>query len=114
MLGRLRKAGQFLLDQDAKYAQAVNNRTNPGNEALAGMTRGTALKDVYAEPLIADSAVERVLGETMTAGVMAANVASRYALPAGGLTLAGAGLAELTSQFGQQADYPEQGQLPLQ
>ena len=47
------------------------------------------------------------------AGLFATNVASRYMLPAGGITLAGKGLYDLTAAFGNGADYPEQGQLPL-
>ena len=49
----------------------------------------------------------------MDAAVMGANIASRYALPAGGVTLAGKGLYDLTAAFGNEGDYPEQGQLPL-
>ena len=49
----------------------------------------------------------------MDASQMAQNVAVRYGLPAGGLTLAGAGLYDLTASFGNGADYPEEGQLPL-
>ena len=45
--------------------------------------------------------------------VMGANIASRYALPAGGVTLAGKGLYDLTAAFGNEADYQEPGQMPL-
>ena len=44
---------------------------------------------------------------------MAANVGVRYGLPAAGVTLAGKGLYDMTAMFGNGADYPEEGQLPV-
>ncbi len=49
----------------------------------------------------------------MDAGVFSANVASRYLLPAGGVTLAGKGLYDLTTQFGGKADQPEENTLSI-
>ena len=43
----------------------------------------------------------------MKYGLLGANVASRYALPAGGVTLAGEALYDLATGFGGTADQPE-------
>ena len=121
----MRKAGQALRigakktaraasKLDTKYADAVDKGTNKGDNGMAYLTRGLPLKEVYKNPLQADSPTERVVGEAMSAGVMAANVGSRYALPAGGITLAGKGLLDMTAQFGSKADEPEDSTLPLQ
>jgi hypothetical protein len=108
----LRKAGQgvgnFLLDQDAKYAKAVS----PGrDDAFGEMTRGTSLRDAFNSTQIEkpENMLERVLDTGLVAAVPAANIASRYALPAGGVTLAGVGLANLGNSMRQAfAPTPEE------
>ena len=123
--GPIRKAGQALRigakktvraanKLDTQYANAVNKGTNPKNQPLGGITRGLPLNEVYKNPIQADSSIEYAAGQAMNAGVLTANVASRYALPAGGVTLAGKGLYDLTTQFGNKADEPEDSTLPLQ
>jgi hypothetical protein len=101
----LRKAGQgvgnFLLDQDAKYAKAVG----PGDDKAFGqITRGTSLRDAFTFPTTEtpSNALERALDVGMHVAVPAANIASRYALPVGGVTLAGAALHQLTGAFDEQ------------
>lgn len=56
---------------------------------------------------------ERDMGRAVGTGVFAANLASRYLLPAGGITLAGKGLYDLTTQFGAIADQQQPSELPL-
>lgn len=97
----LRKAGSMMLDADAAYAKAVS----PGrDDAFGEMTRGISLRDAfnpvnYGEP---ENLAERVLGTAIDVAVPAANIASRYALPVGGVTLAGAALHQLTGAFDEQ------------
>jgi len=123
--GMLRKAGQALTigakktakavgKADAAYANAVDKATNKSNNPGAYITRGLPLNEVYKNQLQADSPVERLVGEAATAGVLAAKSASRYALPAAGVTLAGKGLYDLTTKFGSKADEPEETTLPMQ
>ena len=106
----LRKAGQgmkdfnlgeFLLDQDAKYARAVS----PGRDDVFGeMTRGIPLRDAFNSTQVEkpENMLERVLDAGLVAAVPTANIASRYALPVGGVTLAGAALHQLTGAFDEQ------------
>ncbi len=106
----LRKAGQgmkdfnvgeFLLDQDAKYARAAG----PGDDKPFGqLTRGTSLRDAFS-PAVSqepEGMVENIMASALRIGVPTANIASRYALPAGGVTLAGAALHQLTGAFDEQ------------
>ena len=125
----LRKAGSAFGNFDEKYANAVFDGTG-GDNAMktffgnVGMTaRAAPIKELdrffptseyearggYGPR---DAASQRV-GQSMDAGLIAANIASRYLLPAGGITLAGKGLYDLTIGFGGGADQQEQGQLPL-
>jgi hypothetical protein len=97
----LRKAGQQIGDLDAKYAQAVDDRfglSAPGAgmaKNMVGLTSAAPIRDVFA-PGQADTAAEKAILMGMDAGVLATNVAARYALPAAGVTLAGKGLYDLT------------------
>ena len=97
----LRKAGSMMLDADAAYAKAVS----PGRDDPFGeMTRGVSLRDAFNSTQVEkpENMLERVLDAGLVAAVPAANIASRYALPVGGVTLAGAGLLELTNAFDEQ------------
>ena len=102
----LRKAGQgvgnFLLDQDAKYARAVS----PAEEGFGKMTRGTSIRQMMdpnqglsGKP---EGLAEKALAAGLVYGVPTANIAARYALPVGGVTLAGAALHQLTGAFDEQ------------
>ena len=73
------------------------------------MGRAVPLADIYKKDPTAqaDSFVEKMGLHAMDAAVMTANVASRYALPAGGVTLAGKALIDLTAAYGGAADQPE-------
>ena len=112
----VRKAGQKLLDVDEAYAGKVADLHGSVHEAPLGhMTSGTPIREFFKESanVQADTKTERVIGEAMKYGLLGANVASRYALPAGGVTLAGKALIDLTNGFGGAADQPEQATLPM-
>ena len=97
----LRKAGSMMLDADAAYAKAAG----PGdNKPFGQLTRGTSLRDAFnpvttGEP---EGVLENLFAAGLDIGVPAANIASRYALPVGGVTLAGAALHQLTGAFDEQ------------
>ena len=104
----LRKAGQQIGDLDARYAKAVDDRFGlsrsgtPG-KAVIGLTSAGPIRDIVRPAEIADTAMDKALDVGMSAGLLATNVASRYALPAAGVTLAGKGLYDLTQMMmGQQ------------
>ncbi len=104
----LRKAGAFLGDIDERYVneikkvEAFNNIGSavPYSQMNLGINQGEGWK-------------ERLGVDAMKAAVLTANTASRYALPAGGVTLAGKGLLDIAARFGSPADEPEPNQLPL-
>ena len=105
----LRKAGQVLSDIDRAYAGKIAEGIDAQRQPFRGITTTVPVEDVIdgIKNGSADSQMEAVLGAVMDAGVLGANVASRYALPAGGITLAGKALYDLTTQFGGMADQPE-------
>ena len=99
----LRKAGQSLMDFDAKYAaRAEKDMGGAHNAPLKTALGGTALKDIGE--LEADSWYEAALGYGLMGGAAATNIGYRYGLPAAGLTLAGKGLYDLTNSMSQQTD----------
>lgn len=108
----LRKAGQAIVDFDTAYAQKVQKGIDPQKDPIGEMTRGVPLKDLFA-PSQAENAKELAADIGFTTAVGVANVASRYALPAGGVTLAGKALYDLTTGFGGGADQPEPATLPM-
>ena len=118
----LRKAGKFLGDIDERYANkieagAMKNMEKGGilelTEGIRGFTSGVPLRDTWHGFSKTENRKEVMQQAAMDLSVMGANVASRYALPAGGVTLAGKGLLDLTAQFGGKADQQEDNQLPL-
>ena len=119
---QLRKAGKALQSFDTAYADMIekgvldNMKNMPGPrgvlEGFRGMTSAVPLDKIFVDQG-AENAKERALSIAMNTGVFAANVGSRYLLPAGGVTLAGKGLYDLTAQFGGVADQQEPGQLSL-
>ena len=121
-MDQLRKAGRALQSFDTAYADKIeagvmkNLESMPGPrgvlEGFRGMTSAVPLDQIYVDQG-ASNAQERAMSIAMNTGVFAANAASRYALPAGGVTLAGKALYDLTTQFGGIADQQEQGQLSL-
>jgi len=105
---QLRKAGNFLGDLDAKYTNQVRKV-----QALNNPMSGVPLNELNKYPNEGVGWKERRLVDAMTAGVAVSNVASRYALPAGGVTLAGKGLYDLTMGFQQQAEEDQQTNATL-
>ena len=98
MLG-LRMAGKALRDFDQAYVDKIlsnrNANTPEGQAAFQELTSGIPLADVYKYPNEGQTFIEKAGTEAFTAGVMGANIASRYGLPAGGLTLAGKGMYDI-------------------
>ena len=112
----LRKAGEFLSNADAKYANAVKNTIEDKSSwtgAARGMTSAVPLKDVTTLHG-AETRDEVLQAIALNSSIGGANIAARYALPAGGVTLAGKGLMDMAAMFGSSADEPEPNQLPLQ
>lgn len=127
----IRKAGEALQGFDADYANRADNRgmdygmqlghnqplsrffrdDNHPEHALAAGERGHG---PLSYPKDANFG-QKALVEAGNAGLFAANVASRYALPAGGAVLAAKGIADLATgnAFGGAADQPEPQQLRM-
>ena len=95
IMGILGQGREQFYKMDDAYANAVASRIPAGQETAMLMS-GRGLQGLT------------------DAGAIAGNIASRYALPAGGLTAAGIGLADLTAGFGEITD-PQQTmqQLPM-
>ena len=86
----LRKAGSSLREFDDAYAAKVREGASP----FVQLTSGFPI--TYAP---GGTATEKAAAY----GMMGVNAAARYALPAGGVTLAGKGLYDLTQMMmGQQ------------
>ena len=114
--GGIRWAGEGIAGLDAQYAGAVGDlirqHTQPGvKRAFLEASSGSPLGEGY-NTIQADSNWERALGIGNIAGFDAMNIASRYALPAGGVTLAGKGIADLTALM-INADGQQPGELSL-
>jgi hypothetical protein len=124
-LEMLRKAGSAFMDFDKKYADAVYR---PGMDRVTTNTQAIPFSDFVGGGIdVRDEAGIKVPGlatggsridafnQVMAdAPYIAANAGVRYGLPAAGVTIAGKALYDMTAAFGNGADYPEQGQLPLQ
>jgi len=112
LMDGLRKAGQKLKAFDDAYAERVAQ--DIGSVDKYPMRHLLGASPIFENPqLQADTLAERLLGYGMIAGTTATNIGYRYGLPAAGVTLAGKGLYDMTAAFGNEADYPEEGQLPL-
>ena len=91
-------AGDALKSLDKKYADYIySTLKNP--DSIAGHTRGITsavpLSEIYTKGAVeADDAVSMLLARAQQAGVMGANISSRYALPAGGVALAAKGIVD--------------------
>ena len=96
-------------DFDRAYAKKIEDGIPFQKRGIIAMGRAVPLADIYKKDPTAqaDSFVEKMGLHAMDAAVMTANVASRYALPAGGVTLAGKALIDLTAAYGGAADQPE-------
>ena len=140
MMDALRSAKDRLLSFDEKYANAIFDRTGGQNVMDSGLVNhvgmiSRALPFKESDRYFATSPYEarggygprdkdsQRMGSRIDKGLIAANVASRYLLPAGGVTLAGKGLYDLTQGlyaaasatpvFGGPEDGAQPGQLPL-
>ncbi len=93
ILEMLKAGGQKLEGMDNRYADAVYDRLG-GQQAnpLLGMTSSVPIMDIVRQDA---GGVPAMMAQKY--GAIGANVASRYALPAGGVMLAGKGLADLTN-----------------
>ena len=99
----IRKAGQRLNQMDSAYAQAIQDRfkltEDPSTvKSLQGLTSAVPISEIINNPYQPDRSQmtrnERIMDMGMDAAVLTSNIAARYALPAGGVTLAGVGLYE--------------------
>ena len=104
----LRKAGAFLGDIDQSYSEKVREVPMFNN-----IGSGVSIKETFEYPNEGTNWKERAGINAMTGAVLGTNLASKYALPAGGVTLAGKGLMDIAARFGSPADEPEPNQLPL-
>ena len=115
---RNRKAGeatnnffQPLLDFDDWYSKGIRDTAPKGGgdgpiDAMRSYVAGSlGVRRDYEQPKGKETFAYPV--------VKGAQIASRYLLLAGGVTLAGKGLYDLTVGFGGTADQPEQQQLTL-
>ena len=119
-MGVLRKAGQRIGELDANYANAIDERfgyskNNTMVGGFAGLTSAVPVRSIINNPYKTESPAndwERVAGIAMDSAVLGSNLAARYALPAGGVTLAGVGLYDLATQL-NGADQQTAGTLSV-
>lgn len=111
-MNQLRKAGKALADMDRAYADKIAGHIDPNKHPIAEIGSAIPIADAIRGGE-ADSQVEKALLTAMNVGVAGMNVASRYALPAGGVTLAGKALYDLSMQFGGQGDQQTSTQLSM-
>lgn len=124
-LGRgFRKVGESINNFDKAYAGKFERDAKGPIDGIGLMGRAVPLSESYQTIGMSEYEArggigprtrnERDMGRAAGTGVFAANLASRYLLPAGGVTLAGKGLYDLTVAFGSSADQPQPGELGLQ
>ena len=87
--GQVKELGKDIREFDDAYAAKVRDVTNPILHPTSGFPVTYAPVGTMAEKAIGYAAI-------------GANVASRYALPAGGVTLAGVALNDLTQRMMDQ------------
>ena len=109
---QLRRAGRAIADADRAYANRVASHIDPHKQPLLEIGSAVPLADVFKGGH-ADSQTEKLMMDAMSVGVAGMNVASRYALPVGGVTLAGKALMDLTAYFGGPGDQQEPNQLSM-
>ena len=127
----IRKAGQALADFDAQYANMADRRDSDygsqigHNQPLSRFFNDEPSTQLAKEhgrkghgPLVYPEdagTATKVLMEAGNAGLFVANVASRYALPAGGAVLAAKGITDVVTgqAFGGEADGQQPAQLRM-
>ena len=114
------RAGAYLGDLDAKYANALDSRimqSNPESSLNAGISAAVATPLNQAVTIAEGNRLETLLSHGAVNALRGTNIAARYGIPAAGLTAAGVGLMDLTheyqNQFGGPADEQEATSLPL-
>ena len=97
ILEMLKAGGQKLDNFDRAYVDRIK-QDSPNVSKARGLTTQVPLGDVMAHEFAygGNPQIDSYLNG-MVYGSGAANIASRYALPAGGVMLAGKGLADLTN-----------------
>ena len=118
-----RKVGEALNNFDKAYASKFERNAKGPIDGVGMVGRAVPLSESYETIGMSEyetrggigprTRSERDMGRAVGTGVFAANLASRYLLPAGGITLAGKGLYDLTTQFGAIADQQQPSELPL-
>jgi L-fucose isomerase-like protein len=91
----LRAGGRGLEGMDDRYAESIYQRFGNGNNGVSAVINAgsnTPVMDILRQDA---GGVPALMAQKY--GGAAANVASRYALPAGGVMLAGKGLADITN-----------------
>ena len=130
IMGALRKAGGAIRDADRAYSGKITQMYTSGPERAQAEGRSAHPLQIaagVAGPLLgggvpsferlkieyqANDSLQR-FDPVVSRVLPAMNAIPKYVLPAGGVTLAGKALYDLTAQFGNAADYPEDGQLRL-
>ena len=102
----LRAGGNKLEGMDNRYAESIYKRFGNGNsqtQAIINAGSNTGVMDILRQDV---GGIPALMAAKY--GGAAANVASRYALPAGGVMLAGKGLADITNGI-----YDEASDIPM-
>ena len=109
MREQLRKAGNKLREMDDAYSGKIVDMYMGSKEKPREYTDNPVLGTVAGMGAIFGG------GTPLKDGGVAAytSAAAKYAAPIGGVTLAGKGLLDLSAQFGNGADYPEENSLTL-
>ena len=111
----VRWAGNEIAGLDTQYADAVAQliraKAPQGTKSLLEISSGAPIGSGY-DTIKADSRWEHALGIGALAGLDVTNFAARYAMPAGGVTLAGKGIADLTAMI-VNADGQQPSELSL-
>lgn len=128
-MAKSRKAGeatnnffQPLLDMDDVYSKAIRDTAPkepaPGDNGLGDFFHGARTSAAHIMGVKRDGGFfdpgDERYNETVDNIAKGTAIASRYVLPAAGVTAAGLGIYDLTVGFGGAADQPEQQQLTLQ
>ena len=105
VMNALRTGGEKFLDFDEKYAHSAGRFGDDSNVAKA--MRGAPIRDLignhqqHGPGFYGNGAAFDIPMNGMLYGGTAANLLSRYALPAGGVTLAGKGLYDIAAGLSQ-------------
>ena len=113
MREQLRKAGNKLRAMDDAYTTKINamyKDANPVVQAAGAMIGGGHPSLRKGDGSDIENKYARAAYEY---GMPAVAAVPKYVLPAAGVTLAGKGLLDLSAQFGNGADYPEDNSLTL-